>query len=249
MLFVPFLALAALPAPNHAAPAPAVHEHQSRSLLVALPSPSDPYEKIETREEHGSHGVIFAYSQPNFIELLTKYEGDACTPINFNYGEIKSIIQEPGSVCTYYQTLNCENSNHIVTIRHNTTNGQAYNWSDMGDYAGKILSFKCGTDLQARKANLQLSDVVTVYNAANFEGNNTKVNAWAKCSQNFNYGAIKSLKQQQGVLCHYYRSRNCMMSNHVPILRHDSKDSEWDAGELGKWSGKIQSFKCDTVAH
>lgn len=95
---------------------------------------------------------------------------------------------------------------------------------------------------------VQTLGTVTVFTEPNFAGAETAVDAFRKCSQTFGARAIKSLKQQQGSVCHYYQSPGCTISNHVPVLRHDSTAAEWDAADLGEWAGKIESINCDLVA-
>ena len=94
-------------------------------------------------------------------------------------------------------------------------------------------------------ATMFLPGVVTVFTERNFSGNATIANAANRCSQTFDSGAIKSLKQEAGALCWYYRDPGCVLANHVPILKHDSKDGKaWEAMELGEWEGKIRSLIC-----
>jgi hypothetical protein len=88
---------------------------------------------------------------------------------------------------------------------------------------------------------------VTVFTEPNFAGAATDVEAFGRCSQAFAAGAVKSLKQQQGAVCRYYQSPGCTISNHVPVLRHDSRAAAWDAAELGEWAGKVESVKCDAA--
>ncbi|KAL5394077.1 hypothetical protein PMIN06_007470 [Paraphaeosphaeria minitans] len=186
------------------------------------------------------------------------------------------MMQWTGNKCEFYSDDNCEwvHEKLVGDYHGELIHGVAIKWyEDMGVFNNKIKSVYCiayvdmhglgsttmdvpspdGQRLETVNATLvqkpsQTPGTVIVFTEPNFGGAETAVDAFGKCSQAFGAGAVKSLKQQQGAVCRYYQSPDCTLSNHVPILRHDSTGAEWDAVDLGEWQGKIESFKCDTVA-
>ncbi|KAF1963236.1 hypothetical protein CC80DRAFT_556748 [Byssothecium circinans] len=61
---------------------------------------------------------------------------------NFAYGTIKSLIQEQGIRCRHFREINCEAGNHSPALTLDSYQG-AYEFGNMGDWTGVILSFKC----------------------------------------------------------------------------------------------------------
>ncbi|KAF2445447.1 hypothetical protein P171DRAFT_443109 [Karstenula rhodostoma CBS 690.94] len=188
------------------------------------------------------------------------------------YGKVSSMMQWTGYMCDFYSDDNCEWQHEKLhgDYHGEQTNGVAIKWyEDMGVFNDKMKSVYCiayvdmhgtaspsmevpspdGQRLDTLDAALiQAPGAVTVFTEPKFAGVGLPVTALEECSPTSNAGLIKSLKQQQGAVCHYYQSPGCAISNHVPALRHDSTATQWDAADLGEWAGKIESFICELVA-
>ena len=220
-----------------------------------------PVEERTVQVETGAAppGQIRAYAEPNFGgDLLVVYEGNQCSKASFKPGDIKSIIQGPGSVCNYYQTVSCRaDNNDPIFYQYDTRPNVEYRWYDMGDLSGKIVSFRCGVE-PGPHPKLQTLDThtgavavpptlgsVQVFQEPKFGGSSQEVMAWKQCGQPLDYWSIKSLKQEQGAVCHYYQNGGCEVSNHILIRREDSRNATVEIASLGEWEGKIQSFQCD----
>ncbi|KAL1595297.1 hypothetical protein SLS60_009987 [Paraconiothyrium brasiliense] len=233
-------------------------------LAVALPAINLPTESWPA----------WACSDPNFHGFCDRiYADQKCVnlPEQLN-GKVSSMMQWTGYLCEYYSDDDCQyiHSKMRGDFQGATINGVAIKWfQDMGPFDDKMKSMYCkayvdGANTASSMASIpsteglskaqvdegliQTPGAVTVFNEPNFAGDKTDVEAFGKCSQTFGAGLIKSLKQQQGAVCHYYQSSGCAVSNHVAALRHDSTTAAWNAADLGEWAGKIESFQCDLVA-
>ncbi|CAI6335017.1 unnamed protein product [Periconia digitata] len=88
------------------------------------------------------------------------------------------------------------------------------------------------------------SGTITTCSEPDFLGSCTAVDVLNKCSNNFASGAIKSLTQDQGAVCTYYRDTGCAAGNHSPSKRVDSGAGVFEWRDMGEWAGKVLSFKC-----
>lgn len=131
----------------------------------------------------------------------------------------KSMMQWKGWLCVYYWTDNCDVADHAALT---VDSRKDFVWMmTMGSNEWGLASANCiipRTPAEARgfvaeargavvEAGAGLARTVLVCSEPGFRGNCTAVDAWRKCSGNFNHGAVQSVVQQQGAVCQYFRER------------------------------------------
>lgn len=169
------------------------------------------------------------------------------------------MMQRTNYFCEFYSADNCVSTGETLQGDYEGAqiDGVGIKWiEDVGGFDNKMKSVYCvvyphggsATRRGMGDAGAYTAGIVSVFTEKGFGGVETVVDAYGKCSGAFGAGGIKSLRQEQGCVCHYYRSGDCTIENHVAVLRHDSGDAAWEAADLGEWAGKIGSFECDIIA-
>jgi hypothetical protein len=87
-------------------------------------------------------GAVTVFAAPNFTGAVTAVDAFGKCSQAFAAGAVKSLQQQQGAVCRYYQAPGCTLANHVPVLRHDS---KAAPWeaADLGEWSGKIESFKC----------------------------------------------------------------------------------------------------------